>query len=136
MAKVTLYDGVLARIAADAGEMGLRGALGKAETILKEDILRRPGSGKIYKRGNVKHQASSPGQPPARDVGNLVANTNADPHIREEGDDLVGRVVANAGYAEALEKGTERMAARPYLTLLATDHADDLRQAFIEGAKD
>lgn len=132
MAKVTLYDGVLARIAADAGEKGLRGALSKAETILKEDILRRPGSGKIY----GKHQASAPGEPPAPDTNNLRSNTNADPNIREEGGDLVGRIVANAGYAEALEKGTERIAPRPFLGLLATDHADDLRQAFIEGAKD
>ena len=135
MATVTLYDGVIARIAADAGEKGLRGALGKAETILKTDILNRPGSGKIYKRGNVEHQASSAGQPPARDIGNLVANTNADPHIREDGDDLVGRVVANSDYAEALEKGTEKIAPRPFMSLLATDHADDLRQAFIAGAK-
>lgn len=132
MAKVTLYEGVLARIAADAGERGLRGALGKAETILKEDILRRPGSGKIY----GKHQASAPGEPPAPDTNNLRSNTNADPNIREDGVDLVGRVVANAGYAEALEKGTERIAPRPFLGLLATDHADDLRNAFIEGAKD
>lgn len=131
MAKVTLYDGVLARIAADAGERGLRGALGKAETVLKEDILRRPGSGKIY----GKHQASAPGEPPAPDTGNLRSNTNADPNIREEDDDLFGRVVSNAEYAQALEKGTERMAARPFMGLLATDHAEDLRQAFIEGAK-
>lgn len=132
MAKVTLYDGVIARIAAEAGEKGLRGALGKAETILKDDILSRPGSGKIY----GKHQASAPGEPPAPDTNNLRSNTNADPNIREEGDDLVGRVVANAGYAEALEKGTERMAPRPFFGLLATDHAEDLRRAFIEGAKD
>ena len=131
MAKVTLYDGVLARIAADAGERGLRGALGKAETVLKEDILRRPGSGKIY----GKHQASAPGEPPAPDTGNLRSNTNADPNIREEGDDLVGRVVSNAEYAQALETGTERMSARPFMSLLATDHADDLRRAFVEGAK-
>lgn len=131
MAKVTLYDGVLARIAADAGERGLRGALGKAETVLKEDILRRPGSGKIY----GKHQASAPGEPPAPDTGNLRSNTNADPNIREEGDDLVGRVVSNAEYAQALEKGTERMAARPFMSLLASDHADDLRRAFVEGVK-
>lgn len=131
MAKVTLYDGVLARIAADAGERGLRGALGKAETVLKEDILRRPGSGKIY----GKHQASAPGEPPAPDTDNLRSNTNADPNIREEGDDLVGRVVSNAEYAQALEKGTERMAARPFMSLLASDHADDLRRAFVEAAK-
>lgn len=132
MGRVTLYDGVIAKIATDAGEAGLRGALGKGEQILKGDILNRPGSGKVY----GKHQASAPGEPPALDTGQLSANTNADTTIRQEGDDLVGRIVANADQAKALELGTERMAARPFLSLLATDHADELRDAFIAGAKE
>ena len=132
MGKVTLYDGVIAKIATDAGEAGLRGALGKGEQILKGDILNRPGSGRVY----GKHQASAPGEPPAKDTGALSANTNADDQIRREGEDLVGRIVANSAQAEALEKGTERMAARPFLTLLATDYADELRDAFIAGAKE
>ncbi|WP_312144228.1 hypothetical protein [Brevundimonas sp.] len=132
MGKVTLYDGVIAKIATNAGEAGLRSALGKGEQILKGDILNRPGSGRIY----GKHQASAPGEPPAKDTGALSANTNADDQIRREGDDLVGRIVANSAQAEALEKGTERMAARPFLTLLATDYADELRDAFIQGAKE
>lgn len=132
MGKVTLYDGVIAKIANDAGEKGLRGALGKGEQILKGDILNRPGSGRVY----GKHQASAPGEPPAKDTGALSANTNADEQIRREGEDLVGRIVANSAQAEALEKGTERMAARPFLSLLATDHADELRDAFIQGARE
>lgn len=131
MGKVTLYDGVMAKIAADAGEAGLRSALGKGEQILKGDILNRQGSGRIY----GKHQASAPGEPPAKDTGALSANTNADEQIWREGEDLVGRIVANSAQAEALEKGTERMAARPFLTLLATDHADDLHDVFVQGAK-
>lgn len=133
---VTLYHGVIARVAADAGEKGLRGALGEAERLLKDDILNRKGAGKTYRSGGVERQASLPGDPPAPDTNNLRSNTNADPTIRADGDDLVGRVVANAEYAKALELGTERMAARPFLTLLATDHADDLRDAFIQGAKE
>lgn len=132
MAKVTLDMSAMDRLSARTAEGGVRQALGKAETILKGDILNRPGTGKTY----GKRQASAPGQPPAPDTGNLRANTNADPSVRQDGEDFVGRVVANAAYAEALEKGTERMAARPFLGLLATDHADDLRTAFIQGAKE
>ncbi len=165
MGKVTLYEGVIAKIAEDKAAAGLRGALSKAESILKEDILRRPGTGKKY----GDHQASAPGEPPALDSGNLRLNTNADTILGQDGGDLVGSVIANTEYAEALEKGskhtaksrtadglfgmrgkygparmtalesevgTERTAPRPFLSLLATDHAEALRRAFIAGAKE
>lgn len=119
------------QIADAAAERGLRGALGEAELILKDQILNQAGSGRVY-RG---HQASAPGEPPAPDTNTLRANTNADPEIRRDGNDHVGSVVANTAYAAALEKGTERMAARPYLSRLRTEHAVQLALAFARGAK-
>lgn len=35
----------------------------------------------------------------------------------------------------ASEVGTERMAARPFLSLLLSEHAEELRAAFVQGAK-
>lgn len=131
MASVTLHLDVLDKMTERAAAGGLRAALGKGESILKGDILNRPGTGKTY----GKHTASAPGEPPAPDTGNLRAQTNADTDLRTDGDDLVGAIVSNAAQAEALERGTERIAARPFLGLLKTDHADDLRRAFVEGAK-
>jgi hypothetical protein len=132
VAKVTLDLAAIEGLAARAAEGGLREALGEGERILKDDILNRPGSGRVY----GKHQASAPGEPPAPDLGHLRANTNADPTLRQEGDETIGKIDANAAYAEALEKGTERMAARPYFGLLASDHADDLHKAFVKGARE
>ncbi|MDX2334609.1 hypothetical protein [Brevundimonas vesicularis] len=135
MAKVTLDLRALDKMTDRAAENGLRSALGEGETILKRNILAQEGTGRIYTRGGRKHQASAPGQSPALDTGNLRANTNADLDLREEGTDLVGEIVSNTEYSEALERGTERMAARPFLGPLGTDHRTELQRAFVEGAK-
>ncbi len=131
MAKVTINIAALERIAEERAVRGIQRAALAGEAITKAN-LSRPGSGRIY----GKHQASAPGEPPAVDTGRLRNATQADTQVRRDGDDIVGRVVANVDYAHALEVGTERMAPRPFLGLLATDHADDLQQAFIEGAKE
>ncbi|MNE40071.1 hypothetical protein D3C80_1340600 [compost metagenome] len=131
MATVTINLAALEHIAEEKAVAGIQRAALAGETITNAN-LSRPGSGRIY----GKHQASAPGEPPAVDTGRLRNATQADTQVRRDGDDIVGRVVANSEYAHALEVGTERMAPRPFLGLLATDHADDLRQAFIEGARD
>lgn len=131
MAAVTINLAALERIAEEKAVAGIQRAALAGEAITKAN-LSRPGSGRIY----GKHQASAPGEPPAVDTDRLRNATQSDTLVRRDGDDIVGRVVANVDYAHALEVGTERMAPRPFLGLLATDHADDLRQAFIEGAKE
>ena len=131
MAKVTINLTALEGLAEQRAVKGLQRAALAGEAITKAN-LSRPGTGRIY----GTHQASAPGEPPAVDTGRLRNATQADTQVRRDGDDIVGRVVANVDYAHALEVGTERMAPRPFLGLLATDHADDLWQAFIEGAKE
>lgn len=131
MATVTLDLQAFDNLTERAAEDGLRSALGKGESILKGDILNRPGTGRRY----GKHTASAPGEPPAPDLGNLRDNSNADTDLRRDGENVVGSIIVNASYAEALERGTERIAARPFLGVLAQDHGDDLQQAFVEGAK-
>lgn len=131
MAKITLDVSAMDRLTVRAAENGLRAALGEYEKILKEDVLNRAGSGRQY----GKHQASAPGQPPAPDLGNLKANTNADPDVRQDGEDLVGRVVSNSAYASALHNGTERIAARPFMDLPAKENGRQLTEAFARGAR-
>lgn len=131
MATVSLDLAKLEGMADDKAVRGVRAAALQGEAILKADLLSRPGTGELY----GKHRASAPGEPPAPDTGRLRAATQADPDVRREGDDLVGRVVANTEYALPLEKGTERMAARPFLSRLKSDHGDKLAQAFVAGAK-
>lgn len=131
MAKVTINLTALEGLAEQRAVKGLQRAALAGEAITKAN-LSRPGTGRIY----GKHQASAPGEPPAPDSGELRRKTQADTKVRREGSDLVGRVVQNIEYAHALAVGTEKMAPRQSLQLLATDHADDLLQAFIEGAKE
>lgn len=136
MAQVTINLAALERIAEEKAVKGIQRAALAGEAITKAN-LSRPGTGRVYPRGNGKtHQASAPGEPPAPDMGELRRMTQADTKVRREGSDIVGRVVQNKEYAHALAVGTEKMAPRPSLQLLATDHPDDLRQAFIEGAKE
>lgn len=132
MAKVTLDLGAIDAMSDRAAEGGLRQALGEYERILKTDVLNRAGTGKQY----GKHQASAPGEPPARDLGNLVANTNADPTIRDDGDAKVGTVTANANYARPLHEGTERIAARPFMDVPAKENQRELTEAFVRGARE
>lgn len=129
--RVTLDLAKIDRMAEAAAEKGLKTALARGEAVLRADILSRPGSGRVY----GKHRASAPGEPPAPDTGSLRNKTQADPTIRSDGEDLVGRIVANTEYAAALELGTERMAPRPYLSRLKAEHAPELARAFVVGAK-
>jgi hypothetical protein len=131
MATVTINLAALERLAEEKAMKGIQRAALASEAITKAN-LSRPGTGRIY----GKHQASAPGQPPAADTGELRRKTQADTQVRREGQDLVGRLVQNVEYAHALAVGTEKMAPRPSMQLLATYHADELRDAFIQGAKE
>lgn len=131
MATVRLDLTRIDRMAEDKAERGLKTALVQGEAILKGVILSQPGEGRVY----GKHRASAPGQPPAPDTGELRNKTNADPNIRQDGSGLVGRIVANTNYAAALQIGTERVKARPFLSRLIDDHKPALLAAFKAGAK-
>ena len=64
--------------------------------------------GRVYTHGNVAHQASAPGEPPAVDTGNLK---NSWYMRKTRGSRTFG---FSAEYAPHLEFGTVRMAARPF----------------------
>ena len=107
--------------APDQGNAGLRGAT-QADTQVRrdgQDLVGRVVSNKEYalalEKGS-KHTAKS------RTADGLFG--------------MHGKYGPARMTALESEVGTERTAARPFLSLLLTDHADELRQAFIEGAKD
>ena len=66
-------------------------------------------TGRTYRRGNVTHIASAPGQYPASDTGRLAGSIKA---IISGTTAIVG---TNVVYGPMLEFGTSRMAARPWL---------------------
>ncbi len=71
-----------------------------------------PKSGLTYRRGNVTHQASAPGQYPASDTGRLAGSVRFE--LPQPGN-MTGRVGTSVAYGPMLEFGTSRMAARPWL---------------------
>lgn len=66
-------------------------------------------SGRTYARGKKFHTASAPGQPPARDTGQLISHIffEATNHYADVGTDVL--------HGLYLENGTVRMDARPWL---------------------
>jgi HK97 gp10 family phage protein len=79
-------------------------------------------------RGSVSgkgHVPSAPGEPPNRDTGVLQA------HIESKlTGPLTAEVSSNAPYAAALELGTSKMAARPYMRPARDKKAADVQRLF------
>jgi HK97 gp10 family phage protein len=91
-------------------------------------ILNTPKSGRIYHRGGVAHQASAPGEPPASDTGQLVASVTTS--VDETS--LTGNVNFGSDHALALEKGTFKMAPRPFARPALVNKRDAVRQDIAE----
>lgn len=76
------------------------------------DVLGQDGHGRRYGR----HTASTPGEPPAPDTGNLRRNWRqyvlAQTHSK--GANITCRLKSDVPYAPLLEKGTSRMKPRPF----------------------
>lgn len=79
------------------------------ETKLKREINSGSRSGRVYKRKSVTHQASTAGEPPKTDTGQLVNSI----HTRSGDNGLSAEVYSRLKYAMWLEFGTSKTAARP-----------------------
>lgn len=84
----------------------------EVESDAKISIQRGPKTGLIYKRKNVSHRASAPGEAPATDTGSLVSSIT---HGQVDVTGFVYEVGTNSKYAKPLEFGTRKMASRPFL---------------------
>lgn len=73
-------------------------------------LMTGPKSGRQYVRRGRVHTASAPGEPPAVDTGDLIGSI--DTSFPSPTEAVISIPVE---YAEALEFGTSRMAARPFV---------------------
>lgn len=81
-----------------------------------------PETGRHYKRGKKFHIASSPGNPPAIDSGELLRSIMFDVRDMEVEVGSIG----GAPYAEFLEFGTKKMEARPFLGPAVEKHSKEI----------
>jgi HK97 gp10 family phage protein len=87
---------------------GLYAGAQQIATDYRKSVLAGGKSGRLYRRRSIVHRASAPGEAPASDTGRLV---NAIHVELESGLSAIMRVATK--YAELLEFGTSKMAARP-----------------------
>lgn len=110
MPKITGQDRVARRLQGAAGEETIR-RVGQA-LFAGGEIIRAEAAHLItrYSVSGKHHVVSLPGQPPNEDSGHLRSNieTTQPAPLRVE-------VSSNARYAVALEVGTSKMLARPYM---------------------
>ena len=88
-------------------------ATNEVRNIAVTSILRNPRAGGTVTRYNPTRTigVSKEGDAPASDTGFLASNISA----KISGDKLEGEVISNADYSEALEFGTIKMGARPFM---------------------
>lgn len=75
---------------------------------VKDAIDRGAKSGRLYRRRNIEHRASAPGQAPATDTGFLLSSI-----YYERNTPLSATVGSRLDYAYYLEFGTVRIEPRP-----------------------
>jgi HK97 gp10 family phage protein len=120
-------DSHLKRLRGMSGTDAIRAA--NRVVLVGADMIRAEAYGSIS-RGSVSgknHVPSRPGEPPNRDTGVLQANietTNPQP--------LVAHVTSSARYAAALEFGTSKMAARPYMRPARDKEMPKIQRMFAE----
>lgn len=137
MTKVNFNIALAQNVAMDKAMRGIRAATIEGQRITQVDILSSspPRTGRLYRRGKTKfHQASSPGESPAPDSGQLRELTNVE--FSKNGMVAIGKVVNNLEKAAMLQLGTEKIAPRPWISrLLGGEFRDRIKAAFVRGAR-
>ena len=122
------------RTLGDLGGPEMRNIVGRAlyaagDLIATEahiSITRGSASGR--KKGKHKHVPSKPGEPPNNDTGVLARGIET-----VQLAPLVVEVSSNAPYSNALEFGTSKMAARPFMRPARDQNAEKARRIVIAG---
>lgn len=141
----------------------IAGAALAVEKQMKVLVQKGPKSGRLYRRGSIKraatkarralglrrvagnpnrvivgatfHRASAPGEAPASDTGRLVASLTHT--IAPDG--LTATIgvhdVSRVKYAPALEFGTRRMAARPFVVRALREKQEEVEQRVQQGVE-
>lgn len=104
-------------------------ALYQAGEVVREEAVASIRDGSIMGLGHIP---SSPGEPPNADTGNL--DKSIDVVVSKTGKSI--RVEAKAEYAAALEFGTSRVAARPFMRPALLKHRNRIVYGFVQAVND
>jgi len=99
------------------------------------EVLSGKRSGRIYKKPNVKkrYQTSAAGEPPASRTGALRlhwSGTVQQTASTSNGVRIIAEIESNSPYAGYLDKGTSKMAPRPFSKRIRDKAEPEVRQIF------
>lgn len=123
------FGEVAKKIAKTSEDRMLEAVFEVRNTVL--ETLSGTRTGRVYRvPGTMKeYTASSPGQPPAVQLGDLKKSVKGG--VEKEGKDVVGFVGSELPKASMLEYGTSRMAARPWLRLSFEKSLDKVKEIMV-----
>lgn len=113
-----------------AASRGARGVNAMRNAEL--EVLRGQRSGRVYRKYPFKsrYMASAPGETPARRSGNLRLHWNG--RVWSSGTCIYLVLESGEKYAGYLEKGTRKMAARPFMDKIAEKAQPEVAAIFRE----
>ena len=101
------------------------------------EVLKGQRSGRVYRKpfSKATYTASAPGEPPARRTGNLRMHWNG--QVKSEnassgGVAIVAELESQESYADHLENGTSKMAARPFVERIKEKAAPEIEKIYSE----
>lgn len=101
------------------------------------EVLKGQRSGRVYRKPYTKatYTASAPGEPPARRTGNLRMHWNG--QVKSEnasggGVAIVAELESQESYADHLENGTSKMAARPFVERIKKEATPEIQKIYSE----
>ena len=98
------------------------------------NVLKGQRSGKVYRKPHTKratYTASAPGEPPARRTGNLRMHWKG--QMKSEGNPgggitVIAALESHEKYAGLLEKGTSKMAPRPFVEKIKEEAMPEIKK--------
>lgn len=101
------------------------------------EVLKGQRSGRVYRKpfSRAAYTASAPGEPPARRTGNLRMHWNG--QVKSEnassgGVAIMAELESQEYYAGYLDRGTSKMAARPFVEKIKEEATPEIQKIYSE----
>ena len=138
---IELHERLFGHRRIDFNKRKLRKALREGAKLIRREgrklAGKKKGSGRRYRVwGDIPHQASAPGAPPAKLTGALQRSIFYRTMDRDGLSMSVGPSVRRVFYARFLAFGTEKMEARPFMETALSRHEGAIRTMLRSALRD